>query len=481
MSFISSESSDCTCYPAERNGYEYNSFIAHVFSECVYEPRQVIGVWVGMSSLVFWVMAQVPQFIKNKERKSANSLSPWFLLEWMLGDVLNLIGCVMTHQLITQLATGILFIIVDSTMISQMTYYTLIYPRRKRRKLALARAGAGGGGTGQGPGPRGFTERDPLLANRAGGESSDAQDMLDRVTALDTSDIDSDNSAENGETGDVNSNRSRGVQGGGNTRAAVAALSTLPIVVVMCAGVQMFGNNAASSSSNMMSMSSSDMGRRMLLGLAGGSGSANVTVLGMRPSCEVPVVLPESVESAGLTLGWISAFIYLNSRLPQMLKNYRRKSVEGLSWIMFFCALMGNSTYGIGVIMHDSSPKALWAAAPWLLGSLGTLSLDMFISFQFFLYAEASTTPVVSHHERTITSDGYESLDDATDADGATIEQSPARGLYGIKSWTTSPFWRPRRASSVQREVASGSIGGNGLLNDIREDDAQTDGGLGNV
>jgi hypothetical protein len=100
MSFVSSESSECTCYPAERNGYEYNSFIAHVFSQCVYEPRQVIGFWVGMSSLLFWVMAQVPQFIKNKERKSASSLSPWFLLEWMLGDVLNLVGCLLTHQVL---------------------------------------------------------------------------------------------------------------------------------------------------------------------------------------------------------------------------------------------------------------------------------------------------------------------------------------------------------------------------------------------
>lgn len=48
----------------------------------------------------------------------------------------------------------------------------------------------------------------------------------------------------------------------------------------------------------------------------------------------------------GTALGWISTFLYLNSRIPQVYKNFKRQSVEGLSWLMFFCAFMGNLTTG---------------------------------------------------------------------------------------------------------------------------------------
>jgi uncharacterized protein with PQ loop repeat len=85
-------------------------------------------------------------------------------------------------------------------------------------------------------------------------------------------------------------------------------------------------------------------------------------------------------------LGWISSVVYLNSRFPQILKNYRRGSVEGLSVVMFTCAVLGNATYGMGVLLKDSSWAAVKKAAPWLVGSLGTLFLDFTILFQFWYF-----------------------------------------------------------------------------------------------
>lgn len=41
-------------------------------------------------------------------------------------------------------------------------------------------------------------------------------------------------------------------------------------------------------------------------------------------------------------LGWTSAVLYVGSRIPQIVKNYRQKSTEGLSLGMFFCAVLGN-------------------------------------------------------------------------------------------------------------------------------------------
>ncbi|CEP07646.1 hypothetical protein [Parasitella parasitica] len=41
-------------------------------------------------------------------------------------------------------------------------------------------------------------------------------------------------------------------------------------------------------------------------------------------------------------MGWSSAVLYIGSRVPQILKNWRNKSTEGLSFGMFICAVMGN-------------------------------------------------------------------------------------------------------------------------------------------
>jgi uncharacterized protein with PQ loop repeat len=41
-------------------------------------------------------------------------------------------------------------------------------------------------------------------------------------------------------------------------------------------------------------------------------------------------------------MGWTSAVLYVASRVPQIVKNYKDQSTEGLSLAMFFCAVMGN-------------------------------------------------------------------------------------------------------------------------------------------
>jgi hypothetical protein len=48
-------------------------------------------------------------------------------------------------------------------------------------------------------------------------------------------------------------------------------------------------------------------------------------------------------------LGYISAVCYLGARIPQIIKNQREKSCEGLSLLFFMLSLLGNATYGAGV------------------------------------------------------------------------------------------------------------------------------------
>ncbi|KAG0199021.1 hypothetical protein BGX33_011935, partial [Mortierella sp. NVP41] len=53
----------------------------------------------------------------------------------------------------------------------------------------------------------------------------------------------------------------------------------------------------------------------------------------------------DSGSWAALMLGWGSAALYLGSRIPQLYKNWRLKSCEGLSIMMFLFSVFGNALY----------------------------------------------------------------------------------------------------------------------------------------
>lgn len=55
-------------------------------------------------------------------------------------------------------------------------------------------------------------------------------------------------------------------------------------------------------------------------------------------------------------MGWTSAVLYVASRIPQIVKNYKEKSTDGLSLAMFFCAVMGNVFF---TLVSESSFVAL--------------------------------------------------------------------------------------------------------------------------
>ena len=81
-------------------------------------------------------------------------------------------------------------------------------------------------------------------------------------------------------------------------------------------------------------------------------------------------------------MGWASSGFYLGSRVAQIWKNWQRGSAEGLSLAMFGCAIAANLTYGAGILCRAYSWAALLASAPWILGSLGTVALDVAIFLQ---------------------------------------------------------------------------------------------------
>lgn len=77
------------------------------------------------------------------------------------------------------------------------------------------------------------------------------------------------------------------------------------------------------------------------------------------------------------------------SRIPQILENARKKSVEGLSIALFFCTILGNLTYGASILMrHPPLDTHFYASTlPYIVGSLGVLMFDLMILGQFVLFS----------------------------------------------------------------------------------------------
>lgn len=105
----------------------------------------------------------------------------------------------------------------------------------------------------------------------------------------------------------------------------------------------------------------------------------------------------------GQISGYVCAILYLGSRVPQLLLNYRRKSTDGISMLFFLFACLGNLTYVLSILVYKPrcggqhgvcAPgeagaiygKYIAVNFSWLLGSFGTLLLDACVFVQYFMY-----------------------------------------------------------------------------------------------
>lgn len=120
------------------------------------------------------------------------------------------------------------------------------------------------------------------------------------------------------------------------------------------------------------------------------------------PPLEDQEPVPLQFNKWGQIFGYICALLYLGSRFPQLLLNYRRKSTDGISMLFFLFACIGNLTYVLSILAYKPICKNPRHCRPgeasgiygryiavnfsWLLGSFGTLLLDAFVFIQYFMY-----------------------------------------------------------------------------------------------
>jgi solute carrier family 66 (lysosomal lysine-arginine transporter), member 1 len=148
----------------------------------------------------------------------------------------------------------------------------------------------------------------------------------------------------------------------------------------------------------------------------------------------------------GQIFGYLCAALYLGSRIPQILLNYRRKSTDGVSMLFFLFACIGNLTYVLSIFAfeaHCQGPNSecedgeagriyghyILVNTSWLAGSLGTLLLDLSIFVQFFLYRPRDDESIASDVDEDSvdgTDDRHHNYNSRTGANGrASYDDRP--------------------------------------------------------
>ncbi|KAL5606713.1 hypothetical protein BROUX41_003109 [Berkeleyomyces rouxiae] len=287
----------------------------------------------GSISLTAWICLLTPQLIANYKAQSAEGLSMAFLFIWLCGDITNLSGSLLTGLAPTAMALATYFCFADLILISQCLYYNRL---NAKRKAALAAAQS--------------SEEAPLLRHRSssvGLPSSHIQHSTHVESAIDP------------------------------LRKVVAGEDETP--------------DSKPWLHNVLGLSAV-----YVVGFLGWYMSSKLGAWSETPDhSDEPQDLKSSSAVAGQILGYISALCYLCARIPQIIKNYREKSCEGLALLFFLLSLTGNLTYAISLLAFSQDKDYLIKALPWFLGSAGTIIEDAIIFVQFRLYGDAPRTSSV--------------------------------------------------------------------------------------
>lgn len=138
---------------------------------------------------------------------------------------------------------------------------------------------------------------------------------------------------------------------------------------------------------------------------------AGATPVGINTITDSSPLTPPNIstlQALGSVLSWFSTLLYLISRLPQLLLNYRRRSTSGLAISLFVAAFFGNLFYSLSLLLNplghqdyppygggglagkDGSDHQEWwsRTLPFFVGASGVLSLDFAVSWQWLAWGE---------------------------------------------------------------------------------------------
>jgi uncharacterized protein with PQ loop repeat len=353
-----------------------------------------LGGICGSISISCWVVVFSPQIIENFRRSSADGISLLFIIVWLLGDVFNILGAVLQGVLPTMIILALYYTLADIVLLGQCLYYKGFTLNDMPKSGPEEENDDDQFVVG--------TERDPLLRGQQSSDGShpelgpeaalrrrsSSSLFRPRLSSIDATHLSPATPLLSSEPpAERNLRPSSTIQ--------TILFNTTAFVLVCLAGA--FGWWLSKTSTH------SPYGRNDRHQPAGGSGWYTV-----RQNDTV------ELDLWGQIFGYLCAVLYIGSRIPQLILNYRRKSTEGVSLLFFLFACVGNLTYVMSILAYEprcgkelailgyergygGCASGEWAEqygqymlvnTSWLAGSAGTLLLDVAIFVQFWIYSQ---------------------------------------------------------------------------------------------
>lgn len=355
---------------------QFLTIVSSFFHVCLPTPLALLSSTLGTLSIISWLFAQLPQIYKNYNLQSTSGLSAFFLVEWCLGDSSNLVGAVLTNQAGWQITIAGYYVFVDVILVAQYYWYTYIKKWSLPLPLYTRKPDENNG-------EEGLSSETPPLETGSAQQLPHARDIVASENKY--------QAPQNAQSGSTPSS-STSPKYSEKTRCSRTTKTTTRVPT---------GLTPLSSPKAIILVS-------MLCAVL-----ANATSI---PEINKPPIRePSANEIAGRIISWFSTLMYLASRLPQLIKNRRRKSTSGLSPLLFFAAFCGNLFYSTSLLTNpngwfDFPPYGGggWAgprgndrwewvslAAPFWLGAAGVLALDGAMGVQFLMYGEGNEEIVV--------------------------------------------------------------------------------------
>jgi uncharacterized protein with PQ loop repeat len=361
---------------------DFLSRFSSTFHTCVPTPLAFISTLLGTLSIVSWLFAQMPQIYKNYTIKSTSGLSIFFLVEWCAGDVSNLLGAVFTKQATWQMIVAGYYCLVDFMLVAQWVWYERLRHGYRIRQMWPDRDG----GNDSERGPEMVIEGMPAMSRENTFEVNNSPERK--------------SSAKDIQAGNGKASMWRMPVFGDNNEKYGSSRSPRAI------------NRVQASSSFQSPSPRTVLLLACLISLAQASPMHTIV---HHPDHYDHTTKTPNLAAAGTVLSWLSTLLYLGSRLPQLYKNWARKSTAGLSAHLFIAAFFGNLFYSTSMLTNPN----LWADAPahglhgwventpnvrydWLmralpfwLGAAGVLVMDAAVGVQFMMYGESEDAKVV--------------------------------------------------------------------------------------
>lgn len=364
MSGQTTRSNSCEC-----DSNAYTGLVRDIFRVCAYSPIEYIGFLSGLCSIAFWIVCQFPQMLQNYHLKTSEGLSGYFLLLWAFGDSCNLVACVLTgDQTPVQMYTAVYFLMSDSVLISQFVLYRKRQIQREERQTRRRRRLS-------------FNES-IIREEEESPEDANENAVISATMARIDENISTARSYEEESRNDPTTPKRTTKK---HKKKKKPVSPSTYVTGFLGAGVSVYSIRSLSGSDAMRSLSGATRS------LQSATGCLNQAVS----------TASEARVTSGRFIGYASATSYLGGRVFQIMKNRKRKSCEGVSALMFFFAISANVTYGMSIIfMKNFRWVEIVDSLSFLLGSLGTCVLDLYILKQSRYYralgtdASATTAPV---------------------------------------------------------------------------------------